>query len=69
MKITVKAKPGSGRSEISQDGEAYTVWLKALAQDNKANIELVKLLSRHFGRKVRILSGLNSKRKTLEVED
>ncbi|MBI3052014.1 DUF167 domain-containing protein [Candidatus Woesearchaeota archaeon] len=69
MKITVIAKPGSGRSGIIQDGKAYTVWLKAPARGNKANVELVKLLSLHFGRKVRILAGLSSRRKILEVQE
>jgi len=44
------------------------VYLKSRPKNNKANIELIKLLKKHFDRPVKIKSGLFSKEKIVEVE-
>ena len=41
--------------------------VRAPAKDNKANLSLVKLLSKHFGKPVRIVSGARRKRKVVEI--
>ncbi|MCF7859904.1 MAG: DUF167 domain-containing protein [Candidatus Cloacimonetes bacterium] len=62
--INVKVKPNCTSSRIvSQREDLYIVELSAPPLDNKANLALVKLLSKHFGCRVRIKSGLNSKNK------
>lgn len=70
MIIAVKAKPGSKRQEIEKvsDNE-YIVCLKQRAEDNKANIELLNLLRRYFGRGVKIIKGLKSKNKVVEIAE
>ncbi len=67
MRIYVKVKPSSGRQEIVREGENYTVYLKSLPEDNKANVELVKLLHNYFKAPVRIKSGLTSRNKIVEI--
>ena len=52
---------------ISDD--EYLVELKAPAKKGKANTALVKLLSKHFGRGVRIVGGLTSRDKIVEIEE
>lgn len=70
MIINVKVFPNSGREEIVHvsDGE-YKIYLKKPAENNKANIELVKILTKHFGEDVKILKGKTSRRKVVEVKD
>ena len=48
MKISIKAKPNSKKSKLEKSKDIYTAYLKSPAKNNKANIELIKLLSKHF---------------------
>ena len=69
MIIQVKVYPHSGREEVVKINEKeYKVYLKKPAEDNKANIELVKLLKRHFKKEVKIVKGLTSRNKIVEIE-
>ena len=70
MIIEVKVKPNSKEQEIIKTGEnEYKISLKEKAEDNKANIELLKLLKMHFGKEVRIVKGLKSRNKIVEVKE
>jgi uncharacterized protein (TIGR00251 family) len=69
MMIKVKVKPNSGEQKIEKKVDYYFVGLKSKAEDNKANVELCKLLQRYFKRKVRIKRGLSSRNKIIEVEE
>ena len=66
MKIKVKVKPGSKKQEIIKD-KVWRIKLKEKAEKNKANIELINLLKKRFN-KVKIVNGLKSREKILEVE-
>lgn len=70
MKIKVKVFPSSGKQEVSNlsDGE-LKVYLKSEANKNKANIELLKILKKHFKKQVRIKSGFISRNKVVEIID
>ncbi len=71
-KFKVIAKPNSRENKIigfDKDKNAYLVQIKAKPEDNKANIELIKFLSRMLKKKVRIVSGLKSKEKILQAAD
>ncbi len=67
MIIYVRVKPSSGKQEIIRDGDSYIVYLKSRPEDNKANVELLKLLHNYFKSGVRIKSGLTSRNKIIEV--
>lgn len=71
MKLSIKVQPNSGRQEIQQsiDGKIQKVFLKKPAEDNKANNELEKFLSKHFNRQVKIIKGHTSKNKIIEIKD
>ncbi len=47
--------------------KAYKIAVKEPAEDNKANTELVKFLSKELGKKVKIVSGHTSKVKMIRV--
>lgn len=67
MIIKVKVKPNSSKREIVRDGENYVVSLKSPAEDNKANIELIKLLKKYFDKEIKIKTGKTSRNKLIEV--
>ncbi len=67
--IKVKVKPNSAKNEVlGLDEQGFLrVNVKAPAQKGKANKELIKLLSKHFKKKVEIISGLKSREKRVLV--
>jgi len=65
-------KPNSPKNEVigfDNDKKAYKINIKAKAEDNKANIELIKFLSKVTGKKAVIKSGLRSREKLIELAD
>ncbi len=68
MKIKIKVKPGSGKQEIVKTGDEYLVYLKNRAEDGKANLELLKLLKKYFGKNINIIKGLKSRNKIIELK-
>ena len=69
MKIKIKVKPNSGKQEIVRTDEGYLVKLKSVSEDNKANVELMKLLKKYFKKEVRIKTGFTSRNKIIEVDE
>ncbi len=70
MKLKIKVKPNSGEQSVERTSDdEFFVKLKSTPESNKANVELIKVLSKYFGKDVRIKSGFNSKRKLVEVGD
>jgi hypothetical protein len=72
MIVKVFVKPRSGKDHIDKISEnEYKVFLRAAAEGNKANIALIKAFSKYLNvpqKSMRIVSGLKSKEKILEVE-
>jgi uncharacterized protein (TIGR00251 family) len=75
MIIKVRVRPGSCKQEINKTGEReFVVCLKERAEDNKANIELVKVLKNYFKYdkyilgNIKILKGLKGRDKIVEVD-
>ncbi len=79
MIIRVKVKTNSREQGIekispelfSEEGceGLYFVKLKSPPNEGKANLELIKLLTKYFGKRVKIKSGFTSRMKVIEVED
>lgn len=75
MKISIQVKTKAKADKVEALDESsplknYVVWVKALPQENKANEAVEKTLAKHFGiakSKVKIISGLKSKRKIVSV--
>ena len=69
MKLNIKVQPNSGRQEIQKiSKDEYKVFLKKSPEDNKANKELIKFLSKYLHSKVKIIKGSTSKRKVIETK-
>ncbi len=67
MIINVVVVPGSSQGKIEEFDKGLKVWLKSPADKGKANKELIKVLSKRFGKQVRIKSGMTSKKKRVEI--
>jgi len=71
MIIRVKVKPNSRENKINKISEnEYEVEISEPAEDNRANIKLVNLLSKYFDvsfRKIRIKNP-TSREKIVEIE-
>jgi len=66
LKVTVI--PNASKNEIiSNKNDVLKVKLKAVPQKGKANEELLKFLKKKLGIKARIVKGLTSREKTLEI--
>ena len=72
MILQLHVQPGASRSEFAgRHGDRIKVRLAARAIDGKANEALIAFLSEHFNvpkRSVRILSGLKSRQKMVEID-
>lgn len=72
MILKIKVKPNSENQEIIKINETeYIVNLKSFPEDNKANIELLKLLKKYFKvevKDIKIIKGKKSKNKVIEIK-
>jgi len=72
MILELHVQPGAARSEFAgRYGDRIKVRLTARAVDGKANEALVAFLSDHFNvpkRSVRIISGLKSRQKRVQID-
>lgn len=71
MKISISVKPNSGKSEVEElvDG-SFVVYLKSAPVNGKANEELVRLLSKHFHLRQKLIvikHGTTGKKKLIEI--
>jgi|TARA_Y100000310_G_C20465610_1_gene707501 uncharacterized protein (TIGR00251 family) len=66
MKILVKANAKENSIKFDENLNVYRVSVRAKPENGKANLEIIKFLSKHYKKKVKIKSGFKSKRKTIE---
>ena len=73
MKFSIRVKPNSKESQIEEMGpNQFLVKVKAPPQENKANREVITLLSDYLHvpkSRISILSGLKSKQKMVKIEE
>ena len=70
MRIMVEVKAGSRTDEVIRgEGDRYIVRVKAQRKKGKANAAVLKLLKKHFGGQARIVSGMTSTIKIVEIEN
>ena len=71
MKIEVKVKPNSKKQEVVKiSKDKYVISLKKPSIDNKANFELIKLLSKELkvsSKSINIIKGLTSRNKIIKI--
>lgn len=73
MKVRIRVLPRSSKNEVVGEMADGTLKIKLTSPpvDGKANESLVKLLAEHYSvskNKIKIVSGLTSKNKIIEIE-
>lgn len=70
MKFQIRVKPNSSEPRIEEFGsERYLVFVSSPAENNEANIEMLKMLGKYMGipsTKLRIVAGMTNKDKIVE---
>lgn len=67
MRVEIKVKTRAGKSEIYLENGTYKAYLRSAPEKGKANLELITLASKFFGKPATIKSGFTSKNKILEI--
>ena len=68
MRILVKVRTSRPSSRIvAEEDGILLVDLRARPEKGEANRELIKLLEKHYGGKARIIKGLKSRLKVVEI--
>jgi uncharacterized protein YggU (UPF0235/DUF167 family) len=68
MLIKVKVFPESREDAVEEvDSENYHVFVRASAQNNHANKVMIHLLTTHFGKGVKLMSGSTRQNKIVMV--
>ena len=69
MRISVTVKTNASESRVEKIGDNdYMVMVKEPPKQGRANAALLKLLSRHFEGRARIISGVTSRKKFIEIK-
>lgn len=72
MRISVRLKPKSKEEKIEKADNYYIAYIKEQPIENRANIALIKLLSKYFNvpkSKINIRAGIKSRNKIIEIYD
>ncbi|MDD4353750.1 MAG: DUF167 family protein [Candidatus Nanoarchaeia archaeon] len=68
MKIKAIIKTNQKEQSITQEEDNWKISLKSEPINNKANLELIKLLEKYFGKKVIKIIGARAHKKVIEME-
>ena len=69
-RFKIIVRPNSIENNIQgfdKDRNAYRISIKAKPEDNKANIEVIRFLSKLLKKKVKIIAGIKSREKLIEI--
>ena len=67
IKIIVKANSKKEEIEYDDEKNIYIVYVKSQAKENKANMDIIKLISKFSGKPVKIIKGMKSKIKIINI--
>lgn len=69
MKLKIKLHPNSSQKKIRKISEEnYEVWISEKPIENEANVALEKFLKKYFNKPVKIVNGLKSRNKIVELK-
>jgi uncharacterized protein (TIGR00251 family) len=71
MRIKLKVKTNSGKQKVEKvNDKEYKINLKSEPENNKANIELLRLLKKYFKeyKNIKIIRGLKNKEKLIKID-
>ena len=65
--IQITVKTNAKENKIEKNKEDYTLYIKAKPENNKANDEIEKYLSKITGKSAKIIKGKTTKKKTIKL--
>lgn len=65
----IKVHANSSQEKIEENEDEIELWIKEKPIDGKANSAIEKKLTKHFKKKVKIISGFKSKFKKVQIKD
>ena len=68
LKLKVSTKKPIFKVKLDEIEETLLVEIKSIPQKGKANKEIVKELKKYFKKEIKIISGLKSKEKIVEID-
>ena len=68
MRISARVVPNAKQFRIERAAQGWKIYVKEKAEDNKANIALLKGLRKLLGMEIALVSGAKSREKVLEIE-
>lgn len=72
MKLFVKVKPSAKTAKFKKmDGTHFEIWVKEPSKEGRANEAMLEVISANLGipkSAMRIVSGLKSRKKVLEIK-
>ncbi|MBD3398426.1 DUF167 domain-containing protein [Candidatus Micrarchaeota archaeon] len=68
MRIQMRVVPNAKAFRIEQSEAGWKAYVKEKAEDNKANLALLKGLKKLLKREVRLVSGAKARNKVLEID-
>ncbi len=68
MKVKVKVHANSSQEKVLRiSDDIYEVWTMEKPVEGRANARLIKILKKHFGKDVELVSGHKGRNKIVEV--
>ena len=68
MIIKIKVHANSSQEKIKRiNNSEYEIWIKEKPIENKANVSIIKVLKKYFKKNIKIIKGLTSRNKIVEV--
>ena len=65
--IKLKVIPNSSRTKMIEENNSLKMYLKAVPEKNKANLELIKFFKKEFNLRIEIIRGMKGREKVLRV--
>jgi len=65
--MNLKVIPNLAQNKLIQKEGKTILYLKAQPEDNKANKALIKFFKDNYNQRIRIVSGLKSREKVIEI--
>lgn len=68
MRLAIHVKPRQPETKILEEKDGILkIAVRAVPENGKANVELLKFLKKHFKMDVRLVSGATSRKKVVEL--
>lgn len=69
MKFSLRVHANSSQERIEKTSDGFEIWIKEKPINGKANTAIIKLFKKTLQKTIKIVSGLTSNNKIIEIKD